>query len=119
MYRSTKNNFLVGDALTIFPETTESKFTDNQENPQLRLGGLDEPSKRLNDGSRSARFPSRFDVVVGNPPYSSDQAARGTAYLPFVRVMWEATTASGTAGMVVPLSIAYTPPPLTRGSAKK
>lgn len=54
----------------------------------------------------------KFDCVITNPPYSTDERANSSsasmAYLPFVKMMWELTSEEGgTAGIVLPLSIAY------------
>lgn len=105
VYFSTEKNFLVDDALQVFPPANRYE-KEVQTYAQLSLTEIEPPQVhgRL---SWLNEFPSEFDLLVGNPPYSSERGGRGTAYLPFVRMMWEVTAPSGSAGLIVPLSIAY------------
>lgn len=103
-------NHVVLDATQLLKlRTTEVSGTP------LELGVENPALERL---SLAATFPALADgadILVGNPPYSTanglpsaTDGTRGTAYLPFVRMMWELTrNDESTSGVVVPLSLGY------------
>jgi len=52
-----------------------------------------------------------YDIILGNPPYSTVEIETGrrdsAAFMPFLEMTWRLTTAGGCAGMILPLSITY------------
>ena len=74
-----------------------------------RLPDLFQKCPQDSVGDIFPRVQNGFDIVLGNPPYAYTREGRRkqVAFVPFVEIMWRLTGDAGSAGLVLPLSIAY------------